>query len=93
MPRDADHLLVSGEQMAEIEQQLARLWTSVLGVPVDDRHADFFALGGHSLKAMRLIAEVEKRFGVQLMFSELTQGPSLLEMAVLVRQPSGGRRS
>lgn len=73
----------------EIEQQLARLWTSVLGVPVDDRHADFFALGGHSLKAMRLIAEVEKRFGVQLMFSELTQGPSLLEMAVLVRERHG----
>jgi thioesterase domain-containing protein/acyl carrier protein len=70
----------------EIERQLAQIWKDVLGRRVEDRHADFFALGGHSLKAMRLVAQVEKRMNVALTMADIAQGPSLLEQAVLVNE-------
>jgi len=42
----------------EIEETLARIWTTVLGAAQISRHDDFFALGGHSLLAMKVQRDV-----------------------------------
>lgn len=41
---------------------LAGLWREVLGTPVEDERADFFALGGGSLQAAQLVAALRQRY-------------------------------
>jgi acyl-CoA synthetase (AMP-forming)/AMP-acid ligase II/acyl carrier protein len=45
---------------------LAGLWATVLRLPSVPADADFFMLGGDSLRGMQLIGEVRKAFGVEL---------------------------
>ncbi|WP_245208992.1 amino acid adenylation domain-containing protein, partial [Ralstonia solanacearum] len=44
----------------EVEQALAGIWQTLLGVERVGRHDDFFALGGHSLQAVRLMSLIEQ---------------------------------
>uniref|UniRef100_UPI001E3408EC condensation domain-containing protein n=1 Tax=Ralstonia solanacearum TaxID=305 RepID=UPI001E3408EC len=44
----------------EVEQTLAAIWQTLLGVERVGRHDDFFALGGHSLQAVRLMSLIEQ---------------------------------
>ncbi len=41
---------------------VARHWSAVLGVPVTDERADFFALGGGSLSSARLVSLLRERY-------------------------------
>ncbi|WP_304940986.1 non-ribosomal peptide synthetase [Streptacidiphilus sp. PB12-B1b] len=41
-----------------LEQRIAAVWAQVLGVPALDRHDDFFACGGNSLRAVRAAARL-----------------------------------
>ena len=62
--------------MRSIVAQLHGLWEDALGVrPADDR-ADFFALGGDSLKAVCLMAECGERFGLDLPLTLLFDHPT-----------------
>ena len=63
------------------EQQLAAVWSEVLEQPVTLPTDDFFMLGGHSLKAMRLVALLEERHGWELPVGEVFQRPTLAEQA------------
>ncbi|MFJ8011036.1 amino acid adenylation domain-containing protein [Streptomyces sp. NPDC096339] len=49
-----------------IELRMARLWEQTLGTAPIGVRDDFFALGGHSLKAFALMAAVRREFGVEL---------------------------
>jgi phthiocerol/phenolphthiocerol synthesis type-I polyketide synthase E len=65
----------------ELEQVLCQLWEGVLGsgqVGVDD---DFFALGGNSLVAVQLIAQVRKAVGAKLPMRSLFDSPTVAGMA------------
>ncbi|MEE3650353.1 MULTISPECIES: non-ribosomal peptide synthetase [unclassified Brenneria] len=64
----------------EVEQILAEVWQSLLGVERVSRHDDFFALGGHSLMAVRLINEVRKQ-GIELALATLFAAPQLQALA------------
>jgi amino acid adenylation domain-containing protein len=43
-----------------IEAALQRVWGTVLGVPLPDRDANFFALGGDSIRVLQVQAELAK---------------------------------
>ncbi len=49
-----------------LEAELARLWSAALGQPAADVEREFMALGGDSLRAAALVADIEARFGVRL---------------------------
>ncbi len=73
------------------EAELAELWGQALGCSVgpDD---DFFDLGGNSLLAVRLIHEVERRWGLTIPVSAmLGGGANLRSMAALLTERSDGR--
>ncbi|MFD7717769.1 amino acid adenylation domain-containing protein [Streptomyces sp. NPDC059814] len=44
--------------MTALEQEIATVWCEVLGVPGAGPHDDFFALGGNSLRAVRVVARL-----------------------------------
>jgi acyl carrier protein len=69
-----------------LEAQLCEVWSGVLGVDrigVDD---DFFAIGGNSLVAVQLIAQVRKAVGVRLPMRTLFETPTVAGLATRVEQ-------
>ncbi|MFI9804301.1 amino acid adenylation domain-containing protein [Streptomyces sp. NPDC052301] len=66
------------------EETVAQLWARVLGVPVTARGADFFALGGDSLAATRLVAALRGRLGVELPMRDVLRAPTVAGMSALV---------
>ncbi|CAM2007543.1 non-ribosomal peptide synthetase [Acanthopleuribacter pedis] len=71
-----------------LEKQLCRLWSRMLGrgtVGLDD---DFFAAGGHSLKAMQLVAALRKELVADVTLADLFEAPSPAAFAQRLR----GRR-
>jgi amino acid adenylation domain-containing protein len=65
-----------------IEELLAGIWADVLGRESVSAGDDFFALGGHSLSATRVIARVRETFEVDLPLRELFAAPVLSAFAV-----------
>ena len=72
----------------EVEEKLARIWAEVLDIEKDKISIDsnFFALGGHSLKATGMINRIYKQMGIELPLSEIFKTPTLSKMALYLRQ-------
>ncbi|CAH1202646.1 Tyrocidine synthase 3 [Paenibacillus plantiphilus] len=64
-----------------VEVELAALWEDVLSVKPVGAFDDFFALGGHSLKAMTLIARMKGQFGVDVPLRKLFEAPTVDALA------------
>lgn len=72
-----------------VEAQLADIWVDVLKVPILNHGDNFFALGGHSLSAFRMLSRVEKTFGKRISFDELHSHPTIGELtALLIGRPA-----
>jgi amino acid adenylation domain-containing protein len=69
---------------------MAALWREILAVGEIGPDDDFIALGGQSIKALRLLARVDEAFGVQLKLAEFLGNPTLLAAADLVRAARKG---
>jgi thioesterase domain-containing protein/acyl carrier protein len=69
----------------EIEQRLIRIWERVLRVRPIGISDNFFDLGGHSLLAVRLFVEIKKTFKRDLPLATLFQGPTVEQLAGLLR--------
>jgi amino acid adenylation domain-containing protein len=69
-----------------VETKLKSIWENVLGVSPVGIDQDFFELGGHSLLATRLIARVERSFGIKLPIASIFQFPSVAEFAPRLRR-------
>jgi acyl carrier protein len=53
------------------EERLAALWAGALGAAPEDLDTDFFVAGGTSLALVRLLAEVQETWGVELPLDRL----------------------
>ncbi|MGH3165161.1 MAG: amino acid adenylation domain-containing protein, partial [Trebonia sp.] len=60
-----------------LELRVAGIWTRVLGLRAVGRGDDFFALGGHSLNAVSVIAAIADEFGVTIPLSAIFAVPVL----------------
>jgi amino acid adenylation domain-containing protein len=69
----------------EVERQLAGIWEELLDVGRPSIHDDFFASGGHSILAIRLLALIRDRFGVELPLAALLQAPTITDLAEMLR--------
>ncbi len=72
----------------EIEKTLVRIWSEVLGMEESEIgiQDDFFDLGGHSLKAMRIINLVSKEFAVELSMVDLFENASVENIGQEIEQ-------
>ncbi len=68
----------------ETESKLAAIWAEVLGVDRVGSTDDFFALGGHSLNATRIVARILETFGVELTHRGFFDAPSVAELAAQI---------
>ncbi|MGA6986401.1 MAG: condensation domain-containing protein [Terriglobales bacterium] len=72
-----------------IEQKLLfAIWKEVLGVPEIGAHDNFFDVGGHSLLAARLIAEIERATGRKIPVSAVFRAPTIEAFARLLEDDS-----
>lgn len=69
----------------QTEAQLIQIWQELLQLETPlSVHDHFLTLGGHSLKAIRLMSQVEKAFNVKLSFAEFFRQPTVENMAMLI---------
>jgi surfactin family lipopeptide synthetase A len=72
------------------EKLMAEIWSEVLGVTGIGLQDNFFALGGHSLKAVQVLSRLYKRASVKLELRDLFANPTLGELSGQVREASRG---
>ncbi|MHB9857126.1 condensation domain-containing protein [Streptomyces sp. YIM S03343] len=77
-PRDTTELLVT------------RVWEDVLGVRPIGVTDNFFALGGHSLVAMRVISRLQRHFDRDIDLAVLLGRPTVEELAAVLREDTDG---
>ncbi len=68
----------------DTEERIAAMWQDLLGVEDISVFDDFFALGGNSMIASRLIIRVQEVFEVELPFSKLFESANVAALAELV---------
>ncbi|WP_346428551.1 condensation domain-containing protein, partial [Curtanaerobium respiraculi] len=71
-----------------IEQDIAQVWSQILRIERIDRHESFFALGGDSLSATRMIALLAQQ-GMQATLRNLFASPTLAAFAKTVAGEQG----
>jgi acyl carrier protein len=72
--------------VTETEKKLVKIWSEVLGVPQDTLSikADFFDLGGHSLRAIKLMSILNIEFSLKNDLGVIFENSSIEEMASVI---------
>jgi FkbM family methyltransferase len=65
----------------EIESVVAEIWKRELGLDRVGIHDDFIEVGGHSLLAIRIVSQLNERFGVSLPLRSLLRGGTVATIA------------
>ncbi|MCP5100087.1 MAG: amino acid adenylation domain-containing protein, partial [Chloroflexi bacterium] len=73
-----------------IEEMVAAMWTQLLGQQKADIFANFFECGGHSLLAIRLLAQIEKQLQVTVPLGQFFTNPTI---ATLGKHIDAARKS
>ncbi len=69
-----------------IEKQLVKIWSEVLGLEEETIgiHDDFFALGGHSLKATTIVSKIAKELNTKLAIQDVFTHPTIKSISSLI---------
>src|SRR6185436_3894811 len=73
-----------GEYVApqtEVEEIVAGIWATLLGVPQVGRYDNFFQLGGHSLLATQVVTRVREALQVELTVRSLFEHPTVNQLS------------
>ncbi|MGQ7878698.1 phosphopantetheine-binding protein, partial [Burkholderia pseudomallei] len=77
-----------GRQAAStaLQRELADLWERLLQVGQIGVTDDFFVLGGQSLKAIEMVAEVGRRYGVKIQLRQFYENPTIRYLETLLTE-------
>jgi amino acid adenylation domain-containing protein len=85
---EGERLEAPGTRLAwtPTSKRLYEIWADLLSRREIELGDDFFDIGGHSLLAVRLMAEIEKAFGMRLPPAALVHAPTLTQLAALLEE-------
>ena len=66
---------------SDVEKQLATIWGDLLGIDGIGSEDGFFALGGSSLGAVQMVAEVQRSLGLSLSVVDVFDAPTIAGLA------------
>ena len=69
----------------ETEKAIAEIWSKLMKLERIGIHDDFFDFGGHSLMAMKMVSQIEERFGVSLPLADFLEEPTIAGLAKKVQ--------
>ena len=72
-----DQASVSTPPRTETERRIAAIWHEVLEQPSFGREDSFFAIGGHSLLAARVVARIRTAFSIDLPLRAVFEAPTI----------------
>ena len=82
-----EHAALDGPPVAarnDLERDIEEVWSSILGVSDISVNADLFSIGGHSLMAIRIAAQLAGRFDIDLRPSAVFNAPTIALLAETV---------
>lgn len=104
MPRQAAPATTQGVQMPAttgreersrdgdwIQLELLDIWKNLLGLAAIGPEDNFFQLGGDSLVAIQLVAQIQERFGITLSLRQLLDGPTVVQIAESISRQIRGQ--
>jgi amino acid adenylation domain-containing protein len=86
IPQNTIKSLIAPRNFTELS--LVKLWESLLKTNFIGVTDNFFDLGGHSFLAVRLMAQIQDKFGHNLSLSTLFENPTIEKLASFVSQRS-----
>ncbi len=69
---------------SKTEYRLCQVWTTVLAIDEVGTRQSFFEVGGHSLRAIRLISAIEREFGIKIVLEDVFVHSTIAEQARLI---------
>ncbi|MFB6456184.1 amino acid adenylation domain-containing protein [Chitinophaga sp. Hz27] len=77
------NIVREGPQNAQ-EQQLAEIWTTVLGVQDISRNDNFFELGGDSIRLIKVVSSIRKLFHKELKAADVYRAATIADLSKLL---------
>ena len=74
-----------------VEFAVANLWQQLLNVERVGIYDNYFELGGHSLVAVRLMAQIQRKFGQNMPLATLFQAPTVEKLASALQETTDSR--
>ncbi|WP_369234203.1 amino acid adenylation domain-containing protein [Streptomyces sp. R21] len=89
VPERAERPAHPARPLTALEQRTAAVWCDVLGLPDVGRHDDFFALGGNSLRAVRVAARLSTE-GRPVTTAQIFAAPTVAALAAELERAAAG---
>lgn len=72
------------ESLTATQSALRNLWREILGQQAIGLEDDFFALGGHSIRAIAIVSEIKRRMHCELSLADVFTYPRLRDLATQI---------
>lgn len=70
------------EPKNETEQVILDIWRDILGIEEISVTDNFFEIGGHSLKAVRVLSRISQQIGLKIELKVIFKNPTIAQLAV-----------
>ena len=70
--------------LTQTQEMLSYLWANVLKVPQVGLYEDFFNLGGHSMLAAEIVAEIRKTWAIDIPLRKIFEFATIAELSLLI---------
>ncbi|WP_433790743.1 condensation domain-containing protein [Actinoplanes sp. CA-252034] len=77
------------DRSAGVEQRVRDIVGEILGIAAPELDDDFFAVGGHSLLAAKLVVRIDRELGVRIPIDDFLGDSTLRRLSELVRAGAG----